>query len=191
MKSTLAITFFVLLVNLSFSQLTVVKKEGRSVMTKLGMGVKLNEGSSLMREYITINDTTCPIQLADVGLETSYSTSNYFFRSVGNLTAKAPIVAYEITHVIYNVFGEHMKSLSNTEVIDLDKQSIFVKYSSWNASENDVIQYLTCISYVSKVRTKDGKIWRYNFNELKEQLNKIEILLDDGHLPKKNIENDR
>jgi archaellin len=175
----------------SFSQLTVSKKEGSSVVTKLGMVIKVNDGSSLKREQTTINDASCPIQLSDIGVETSYSSSSYSFKPTGSLTTKEPIVAYEVTHLIYNVFGEHMKTLSNTEITDIDGQKEFSKYSSWYASENNVSEYLICVSYVSNVRTKSGKIWHYNFKVLKDQLNKLEISFEEGYLPKKDNEKEK
>lgn len=177
-----AILFFTLPV---FSQLTVDKKEGSSVVTKLGMGIKVNDGSSLKREYITINDPNCPIQLNDVGVETIYGSSSYSFRPIGNLITKEPIVAYEVVHLIYNVFGEHMKSLSNTEIIDVDGKKEFSKYASWYASENNVSEYLICVSYISNVRTKSGKLWHYDFKALKDQLGKLEIIFEEGYVPKK------
>lgn len=172
----------------SFSQLIVDKKEGSSVVTKLTMGIKVNDGSTLKREYTTINDTNCPIQMVDVGIETSYAASRYEFKPIGLLKSKEPIVAYEVVHLIYNVFGEHMKSLSNTEIIDFEGQKDFSKYSSWYASENNVTEYLICVSYVSNVRTKSGKIWHYNFKALKEQLNKLEIVFEEGFVPKKDVD---
>jgi hypothetical protein len=170
-----------------YSQLSVEKKEGSSVVTKLSMNIKVNDGSTLKREYITINDSNSPIQLQSVGVETSYSSS-YSFKPIGSMTAKEPIVAYEVVHQIYNVFGEHMKSLSNTEIIDFESQKEFSKYSSWYASENNVSEYLICVSYVSNVRTKAGKLWHYNFKALKEQLNKLEIVFEEGFEPKKDSE---
>jgi hypothetical protein len=173
---------------ISFSQLTVNRKEGSSVVTKLAMGLKVNDGSTLKREHITINDASCPIQMTDIGIETSYAASKYEFTPTGGFTTKEPIVAYEVVHLIYNVFGEHMKSLSNTAVADIDGQSFFSKYSSWYASENNVSEYLICVSYVSNVRTKGGKIWHYNFKALKEQLNQLEFAFEEGFTPKKDAE---
>jgi hypothetical protein len=155
------------------------------------MGIKVNDGSTLKKEYITINDTNCPIQMVDAGIETSYAASKYSFNPIGLLKSKEPIVAYEVVHLIYNVFGEHMKSLSNTEIIDFEGEKNFSRYSSWYASENNVSEYLICISYVSNVRTKSGKIWHYNFKALKEQLNKIEFTFEEGFVPKKNAEKDK
>lgn len=40
----------------AFCQITVTKTEGSSVVTVLSMGIKVNKGSTLIREKITIND---------------------------------------------------------------------------------------------------------------------------------------
>lgn len=177
-----------------FSQLTVSKVEGGSVVTKLSMGIKVNQGSSLKRDWVTINDPACPIQLNDIGIETSYgssTSSSYSFKSVGSFVTKEPIVAYEVVHVLYNVFGEHMKSLSNQEVTDIDVKSDFSKYASWYASENDVSEFLICVTYVSNVRTKSGLLWHYSYKPIKEQLDKLKIYFEEGYAPKKDKEKDK
>lgn len=191
MKKITLIAPFLFYSIVSLSQLTVSKKEGSSVVTKLGMGIKVNDGSSLKREQTTINDASCPIQLSDVGIETSYASSSYSFKPIGSLLTKEPIAAYEVIHLIYNIFGEHMRSLSNTEITDIDGQKEFSKYSSWYASENNVSEYLICVSYVSNVRTKSGKLWHNNLKALKDQLNKLEIAFEEGYLPKKDNEKEK
>jgi hypothetical protein len=190
-KKSILITSILFYSFQSFSQLKIDKKEGSSVVIKLSTGIKVNDGSTLKKEYIIINDTNCPIQMVDVGIETSYAASEFSFNPIGLLKSKEPIVAYEVVHLIYNVFGEHMESLSNTEIIDFEGEKNFSRYSSWYASENNVGEYLICISYVSNVRTKSGKIWHYNFKALKEQLNKIEFTFEEGFVPKKNVEKDK
>ncbi len=188
MKKSILITIILFYSFQSFSQLIVDKKEGSSVVTKLPMGIKVNDGSTLKREYIIINDTNCPIQMVNVGIETLYAASKYKFNPIGFLKSKETIVAYEVVHLIYNVFGEHIKSLSNTEIIDFEGEKTFSDYLSWYASESNVSEYLICVSYVSNVRTKSGKIWHYNFKALKEQLNKLEIVFEEGFIPKKDAE---
>ena len=191
MKELLIFSFLTFYSFSAFSQLSVSKKDGGTVITKLGMGVKVNEGSSLLRDYITINDENCPVQLNDVGIETTYFSSRYSFKPSGDLMAKEPIAAYEVIHLIYNVFGEHMKTLSNKEIKDIEGKKEFSKYTSWYASENNVSAYLICVSYVSNVRTKDGKLWKNNFQSLKDQLNKLEISFEEEYLPKKDIEKEK
>lgn len=100
----------------TYSQITQTKTEGNSVVTKLSMGIKVNEGSSLIREKVTINDAQCPIQLSNIGVQPVYSSSrsDYTFYPEGIFNTIELIVAIEIYHVIYDVFCEYMRTLSNT-----------------------------------------------------------------------------
>jgi hypothetical protein len=59
------------------------------------------------------------------------------------------------------------------------------------ASENNVSEYFTCVSYVANVKTKSGKLWRYNYKALKEQLDKLEIAFEEGYSPKKHNDSDK
>jgi hypothetical protein len=174
----------------AFAQLTVTNADGGSVVTKLGMGIKVNDGSSLTRQWIVINDASCPLQLNNVGIQTIYSAEEYRFKPDGNMTVKEPIVAYEIDHVLYDVFGEHIQTLANTTIVDLDRgDKDFDKYSSWYASENQIREYLICVSYVADVRTKNGSIWHYSYEALKDQLDKLKITFSKEYLPEKDKDN--
>jgi hypothetical protein len=166
----------------TFAQLTTTKESGGTVITKLGMGVKVNDGSTLTRDFYSINAIDCPLQLANAGIKTSYST-RYSFSAIGKVTPSEPITAYEVHHVLYNIFGEHIKTLSNKVVIDLKLPTEFNQYASWYASENNVSEYLICVSYVANVRTQTGTIWRYNFKAIQSELDKIKLKYDEGFAP--------
>lgn len=135
----------------SYSQITITKKEGGSVVTKLGYGIVVNEGSTLIREKIILNDADCLIQLEDEGIETKYSDRSYSFSSTGICTTKEPISAYEIHHVLYNVFGEDMVTLSSKEIRDIKIMKRFENSSSWFASESDVRGYFVLCFFVAKL----------------------------------------
>ena len=184
MKNILSLLTLLLISIFSFSQIQSSKADGGTVLTKLGYGITVNEGSTLKRDWITLNDPTCPVQLNNVGINTNYDDSRYSFRPVGEISVSEPIVAYEIHHVLYNVFGEYMQTLSNQQVKDISGTLSFGKYSSWYASENDVSEYFIVVSYVSNVRTKNGVIWKYKPKEIKEELNKTKINYEEGFVPK-------
>lgn len=168
-----------------FCQLEVKRISGGSVITKLTMGIKVNDGSTLTREFIVINSPTCPLQLSDVGVNTAYGGNSYSFVPVGTVTPKEPITAYEVNHVLYNVFGEHMRTLSNLEITDLKATAGFDKYSSWYASENSVSEYFICVSYVANVRTANNVIWHYDSKDIQAELNKIKLKFDESYEPPK------
>lgn len=181
------IPVFLLLICLSsnvFSQLAVNKINGGSVITKLGMGIKVNDGSTLTRDFIIINAANCPLQLSDVGINTAY-TNSYNFVPVGTIAPKEPITAYEVHHVLYNIFGEHIKTLSNQSITDINAATGFSKYSAWYASENNVSEYLICVSYVANVRTSNGTIWHYDYKGIQAELDKIKLKYDEDYVPPK------
>jgi len=168
-----------------FSQITVTKTEGSPVGAKLVYGKLVNDGSTLKREKMVLNDANCPIQLNDVGIETSYSDGSYYFKQNGSFTLKEPITAYELNYMIYDVFGEHIKTLSGTKVIDIERQQELSKTLSWYASGNDVEIYFICVAYVANVRTKNGQLWHYNYTGIKEQLDNLKISFEKDYLPSK------
>jgi hypothetical protein len=185
MKKLNLILAALLLFSLSLSaQIKAVKSVGGSVITDLGMGVKVNKGSSLNREWVLIHDMDCPVQLNSVGVITTYENSRYSFRPTGGVAVKQPITAFEVRHMLYNVFGEYIKTLSNVEVTDITTGIFeFEKYSSWFATESQVTEYFTVVSYVAYARTEDGVVWRYNEISIKEELLKLKISYDESYLP--------
>lgn len=171
----LIIPLLVVLNVVAFGQIQVVKTDGGSVVTKLGINFSLNTGSSLKRSWIILNDTNSPLQLDQVGINSAHSDSEYRFRAKGNLVAREPITGYKIHHVLYDIFGDHIKTLNDTEVSDFAGTKELNKYASWYASENQVSEYLVCVSFVTTVRTLKGVIWHCDFKAIKEQLNEIEV----------------
>lgn len=180
MKKFILIALCLMYSIFSYSQLSISKIEGASVTLKLGLGMKINDGSSLLREHITINDSTCSIKLSDVTIGVFPGWS---FKQSGKMTIKEPIVAFEVIHILYNVFGEHTKTLSHTMISDIDGLKDLSNQISWYATENEVSEYFVSVSYVATVRNTEGKIWRYNFEAIKEQLNKLAIQFDKGQIP--------
>lgn len=183
-KIKLLFLFFLLTFN-AFSQLDVKRIDGGSVITNLTMGIKMNVGSSLSREFVVINSPTCPLQLSEVGIKTAYVSNSYNFYPVGTITPKELITAYEVHHVLYNVFGQHMKTLSNQIVTDINETRGFSKFASWYASENNIQEYFICVSYVSNVRTANNVIWHYDINDIQSELNKIKLKFDESYEPPK------
>lgn len=169
-----------------YSQITLTKSDGGSVLTELGYNVVVNMGSTLVREKIILNDANCLIQLDSVGINTAYANRKYSFYPVGSINIKEPIAAFKIHHVLYDVFGDHMKTLSNKEIKDMEGSIDISKSASWYASGNNVSNYLICVSYVSKVRTKSGQLWHCDFEAIKKELAELKIEFSEGFLPNKN-----
>lgn len=84
-----------------------------------------------------------------------------------------------------------MKTLSNTEITDIEGQQDISKFSIWYASENDVSNYFSCVSYVANVRTKSGILWHFDYKAIKEQLDLLKISFEEGYIPKKDVDKEK
>ncbi|MEI6124521.1 MAG: hypothetical protein WCQ95_12925 [Bacteroidota bacterium] len=165
------------------AQYITVKTNGGSVVTDLGNEYKVNNGSTLKREWYTMNYANCPVQLKDIGIQTAYDTK-YMFTPKGDLTAKDSIVAYEVHHVLYDMFGRHIFSLRNFTCRNIIGKFKFNDFWSWAADLDGVSEYLICVSYVAYVRTADGKIWRFNPVDLRSELSKLLLPYEESYSPK-------
>jgi hypothetical protein len=93
--------------------------DGGTVTTDLGFDVKVNEKSSLHRKWTVLNDPSCPMQLSDAGIRTSLHESRYYiFKAAGSAKTSTPVQAFEIRYLLYDVFGEHMQTLSSADIVE-------------------------------------------------------------------------
>ncbi len=182
MKLNALIILLVIAFGQANGQLKTTKIDGGSVVLKLGFGISVNENSTLKRDFILINDESCPLTLDNVGVVPNFVQNSYTFKATGSVFAKELITAYELHHVLYDVFGKHIKTLSLTDVTDANGIKVLDKFS-WRAYENQVSQYLICVSYVAAVRSASGGIWRYDIGRIKEELQKIELEYDSTYAP--------
>lgn len=163
-KAWPAVTFVVGLLNgaPSVAQgLEVVRADGGSVTTSLGYGIAVNEESSLHREWFVANDPTCPLQLDGAGVRTVYADRDYEFQAAGRVIAREATAAFEVRFMLFDVWGEHMKTLSGTELRDLAVGAALPlsEIGSWNAWETEVAEFLTSVAFIAHVRTADGRAW--------------------------------
>ncbi len=185
MKKTIIAAFLLLFlcIGKSFAQYTTTKTDGGSAVTKYNDDYSVNKGSTLKREWYTLNNAACPLQLKDIGISTLYD-SKYLFTPKGEMIAKDTITAYEIHHILYDVFGRFLVSLRNFTCKNIAGNFNFPDYWSWGSDMDMASEYYTCVSYVACVRTSSGKVWKYNPIDIKAELNKIQIVYEDSYSPK-------
>lgn len=187
-----AISILVISTSAFAQPLQISIEDGGTVVTdRPGLRVKVNENSSLHRTFIVINDPNCPVQLDSTGIRTSYSDLSYSYWPSGIVKANEAISALEIRYLLFDMFGNHIKTLSALEVADIDygKEIRFRGTSSWQAQESGVIQLLTIVSFVGNVRKADGSIWRYREKPISDELNKIRLTVTTGALDPKKDDN--
>jgi len=139
------------------------------------LGIPLNEGSSLQRERILLNIPSCPVQIVGSTLTFDYKERGFQYKVRTTLQAQQPITAVEIRHILYDVFGDHMNNLSNTEAKDLNTGEHVID-GIWNTlRENDLSEHLTTVSYVARVRLADGKVWTFQLEPLLATLRALNL----------------
>lgn len=143
---------------------TVTRADGGRITTELGYGIAVAKGSSLKREWIAVHDSTIPVDLEGTpGISTGYVSKQYGgeyrYRTKFQITTKQPIRAVEVRFLTFDVWGNHVRSLSFEEVADVaagvtkDLQGEWALYS-----ENDVERHYASIAYVARVRVEDGHV---------------------------------
>ncbi len=89
------------------------------------------------------------IEISRLGMPTHYMAS-YKVKAVDALSA------FEVRFIIFDLWGEHVTTLSTTEVRDLDAGAEESFSASWRASPNVAERHYGSIAYVARVRTKAG-----------------------------------
>lgn len=171
----------------------VTSSPGGSIQTFLSAGIIVNENSSLTREWITIHDDNLPIDIVGtVGITTiyedggRYSSGGYRYYTLYEVTAKEDIVALEINFITFNIWGEKVKTLSATEIIDIAAGSNKKLNGTWNvSSENEVSEFYASIAYIAQVRTKSGKVYKANPTLIIRQAQKYSSKFSESDLEEK------
>lgn len=162
--------------------LTIEHADGGPITTPLGYGIAVDKGSSLHRDWITVNDPLCPIQVSG-GIQTTFGSDRYSYRLSEHGKASQAVAAIELISVLFDAWGNHMRNLQFTEVTDrASGESITFPQDSWYAIEADVGSYLSSVTYVRYVRTSDGKIWSANVAAIAKKLAEIQLKISEQTL---------
>lgn len=137
-------------------------------------GIKINEGSSLTRESILFNDPSAPISLKSHSMKIVYKDRGFRFSGETEIEVKSEILALQVRTILYDVFGQHMKNLANTEPRDFGPGSARID-GEWRAFENDVSEMLTTVTYVARVRLADGTQWVFDEDNLQLALSGLDL----------------
>ena len=165
--------------------------EGTPIKTDLGFNIVLNKGSSLKREWFVISDEAAPAIIEDpTGVSVVYSTSSrtssgeYQYNIPFRVRAREPITAVEVRVHILDLFGRVLKTLSVTEIYDIDELNGFA--GKWRIlSENEASEAFASISYIAQVRTAKGRVYEIDRTAVLEQVRKVAKRITESDLEPK------
>jgi len=174
----------------SIAAQSVTKLSGGSIKTELGYGIVLNKESSLTREWITVHDSSLPADISGtVGVKTiyksgeRYSSGSYQYSAEYTITTKEALSAIEVRFLTFDIWGDHSRNLSATDIVDMDAGSTKKFDGKWNIySENEVSEYYASIAYIAQVRTKSGRVIKADPKVVLEQARKFSKKFAEGDL---------
>lgn len=141
---------------------SVTRESGGSVRTNLSSDVAVNKDSSLTREWITVHDNSLPVKFkSTIGITTAYESGrvrgDYKYRASYSIDTQEQIAAIEIRFLLFDVWGNHIRTLSQSRVSDIQGSREIT--GSWNVySENEVSEFYASIAYIARVRTQAGRV---------------------------------
>ena len=154
-------------------------RDGGSIVTEQSY-YTMNEGSTLVRSWVTLDDTNCPLALVDAGVAIGPDGDD--FGAVGSVHPRKPISAFEVRFVLLDIFGNHLTTFSKLRIRDFDANAKVLLSDprpgvragfDWEASLGHVRRLLTVVSFVANVRTQDGTVWRYDDRAIAASLAEI------------------
>lgn len=166
--------------------------EGTPIQTTLGYGIVLNKDSSLKREWFVITDPQSPVAIVGAaGVNVAYqagerySSGEYQYRASYKLAIKEPVTAIEVRVQLFDVFGEHVRTLSAANVADANGE--LHQNGTWRVlSETEAATAYTSVTYISQVRTAAGKVYTIDSDRLLDQLKKVTAKITEKDIaPKK------
>jgi hypothetical protein len=142
----------------------------------------LNQGSTLQREAVILNDPDCPVQLKGASTGFALTRSNFALASTTDFEARGPVQAVSIRHMAFDAFGRHLESFVSTEVLDRTAGP-HRREANWAEAGDLVPELLTTVTYVSRVRLSDGTQWAFDERKLLAALRqaRLEAVLGDRH----------
>jgi len=139
-------------------------------MTAGRMGIDkeiTNKESDLRREWIFLDDPRLPIGFdlsktkgIRTGKKFNGHTFDWLFETTTVLQVRdTPITALEVRHLTFDVWGEHVRTLTGTEIADRQPSEAITLEHTWNLySDNEAWSFYASISFVAQVRTLEGRV---------------------------------
>jgi hypothetical protein len=160
---------------------SVTRESGGSIKTELAPGIVLNTESSLHREWIAIHNDALPVDLVGTpGVKTiydsggRYSSGNYRYKANYLVKTNQDLMAIEVRFLTFDIWGELLRNLSTTQIMDLKSGETRNLDAEWNVfSENEVKQYYASIAYISQVRLTTGRVIKADPNMVVQEAQKF------------------
>lgn len=141
-----------------------IRLSGSPMEFDIGYGIVVNEGSSLQRVALIVQDKRLPARIVDFTVKTPLNDS-WQYEIDYSVELDDPITTIEVRFIPFDVWGDTGTPLSSTTIQDIDG-SIWSDDGEWRLSETDAIKHYAMIAYVAQIKTADGRIIKANPDEV-------------------------
>jgi hypothetical protein len=153
---------------------TFTRFGGGSMSTDAGAGMVINRASGLEREWIVVTDERLPVSIiGEAGIRTVYVSPHryriggYEYRSDFSLVARKDIAAVEVRIVVFDVWGDFVRTLSLTQIQDVAAGETIRVQPRWQVfRESEVADHYGSLAYVARVRTSSGRILEAEYERI-------------------------
>jgi len=177
MRGIMAVTVLFMLMGSLFGQaggdtgLQVREDDGGNVVVRTASGL-LNQNSSLRRKWVAIDDLSSPVRLNRTGVFPRFDEKGQmnFLMPVGTVSPNQAISAIEVRYLLFDVWGQRLRTLALTKLVDSSTNVDLREGPGWPAWEPEVSQLVTVVAFVARVRTAEGQVWAFDAEKLVPQI---------------------
>jgi hypothetical protein len=148
----------------------VLSGAGDPVNFVIGSGYTSNPGSSLTREWVIVNDDQLPVQMSRMRIETPWrSQQGWVYEINYSVEVSEPVVAMEVHFLSFDVWGDRLRTLPTTKMIDINGGTGKRFLERWDGiSVEELGDHYTMLGYVAQVKLGSGVIVRANLETVVE-----------------------
>jgi len=156
--------------------LQVRQENGGSVAVRTAGGT-LNQDSSLQRRWYIINDANSPVRLERAGVFPRFDEREgvHYFLPIGTVSPKDAISAIEVRYLLFDIWGEHLRTFSVTKITDSSTHVDLQAGNRWPALETEASQLVSVFAFVTRVRATDGQTWTYNADRMLQRMQALGV----------------
>ncbi len=154
--------------------LQVHEEDGGSVLVRTANG-SLNQGSSLKRRWLAIDDLSSPARLTRIGLFARFDEKEQmqFLAPFGTVSPAQMITAVEVRYLLFDVWGQRLRTLTLTRLADSSTNVDLRESTAWPAPESEVAQLVTVVAFAARVRTAQGQVWTYDPEKMLQEIQSL------------------
>ena len=101
----------------------------------------------------------------------------HYLVPIGVVSPKQAISAVEVRYMLFDIWGDHIRTLSVTRIVDSATHIDFREHDRFPELESEASRMFTVVAFVSRVRTSDARVWSFNREQLIPQIEALDLTL--------------